>query len=88
MMDEDDRNGTNGRELKPMVSPRVVQAFVAGLIVGNLNKALLLGFTIGAVGGAFIQQNFPGVPDIVNTWKDLKKRWNRSNRGGSDSPNR
>lgn len=73
------------RELKPVVNPRVIQAFVAGLIIGNLNKALLLGFTIGAIGGAFIQQNFPGVPDVVNTWKDLTKRWNGSNNRGSSS---
>ena len=87
-MDADDRNGANRRDLKPMVSPRVIQAFVVGLIVGNLNKALLLGFTVGALGGAFIQQTFPGVPDIVNTWKDLRKRWDRSSRGGSDSSDR
>ena len=68
-----------------MVNPRVIQAFVAGLVIGNLNKALLLGFTIGALGGTFIQQNYPGVPDIADSWKDLMQRWNKGSGGGSSN---
>lgn len=84
-MDEEERKKNNGRDLRPMMNPRVIQAFVAGLVIGNLNKALLLGFTIGALGGAFFQQNYPGVPDIADTWRDLVRRWNKSSGGGGSS---
>ncbi len=83
-MDED-KGKKNERDLRPMVNPRVIQAFVTGLVIGNLNKAMLLGFTIGALGGAFVQQNYPGVPDVVNTWKDVMRRWNKSS--GRGPPN-
>lgn len=83
MDDERNRSGRE-RDLRPMVSTSVIQAFVAGLVLGNLNKTVLLGFAIGALGGAFIQQNLPGVPDVNSTWKDFMKRWSKST-GGSNS---
>lgn len=83
-MDDDEGSGGSDRDLKPIISTGVIQGFVAGLVVGNLNKALLLGFAIGALGGAFVQQNFPvGIPNVVNTWKDFMRRWSKSS-GGSN----
>ena len=65
------------RELKPMLEPGVLKAFVAGLVVGNLNKGLVLGFLLGAMGGVYVQQNFTQVPNVREVWLDLKSRWKR-----------
>lgn len=69
--------GVNEHELKPVLEPGVLKAFVAGLIVGNLNKGLILGFMLGAMGGVYIQQNFTQIPDVRAVWSDLKGRWKR-----------
>ena len=65
------------RELRPVLEPGVLKAFVAGLVVGNLNKGLVLGFFLGVMGGVYIQQNFTQVPDVRGVWMDLKNRWKR-----------
>jgi len=77
MGDEEDSSGNNG-DLKPFIEPSTIKAFVAGLVIGNINKGLLLGFTIGTLGGIFMQQNFTGIPDVSRFWKDLISRWNRT----------
>lgn len=69
--------GRDGRELKPVLEPGVLKAFVAGLVVGNLNKGLVLGFLLGTMGGVYIQQNFSKIPDVRRAWLDLKDRWKR-----------
>ncbi len=72
------------RRLKPVLEPGVIKAFVAGILVGNVNKGVLLGFAIGALAGMYVQQNFPGdVPDIVQSWKDLRQRWTNSRSRGT-----
>lgn len=71
------RNGGEG-QLRPMLEPGVIKAFVAGLVVGNLNKGMMMGFLIGALGGVFLQQNIAGVPNVTQTWRDLMQRWNNS----------
>ena len=77
-----DRSGgaRNGGEsqLRPMLEPGVIKAFVAGLVVGNLNKGMMMGFLIGALGGVFLQQNIAGVPNVTQTWRDLMRRWNNT----------
>lgn len=62
-------------EKKPILDTSVLKAFVAGIIAGNLNKGLVLGFAIGAVGGVYVQQNLSGVPDVRETWRRLVQRW-------------
>ena len=62
-------------QLRPMLEPGVIKAFVAGLIVGNLNKGMMLGFLIGALGGVYVQQNIAGVPNVTETWRNLVQRW-------------
>lgn len=76
-------SGKNER-VRTVVAPATIKAFLAGLVLGNINKRLLLGFTLGVIGGVFVQQNFGGVPDVAITWKDLMKRWNKTG-GGSNS---
>ncbi len=65
--------------LKAVVAPATIKAFVAGLVIGNVNKGLLLGFGLGVLGGVLLQQNTAGLPDVTNTWKDIKRRWNKTN---------
>lgn len=67
-------------ELRPVLEPAVLKAFVVGLVVGNLNKGLVLGFLLGAVGGVYIQQNFTQIPDVKAAWQDLKSRWDSRRR--------
>ena len=67
-------------ELRPVLEPAVLKAFVAGLVVGNLNKGLVLGFLLGTVGGVYIQQNFTQIPDVKTAWQDFKSRWVDSRR--------
>ena len=62
-------------ELRPVLEPGVLKAFVVGLVVGNLNKGLVLGFLLGAMGGVYAQQNFTQVPDVKSVWQDFKTRW-------------
>ena len=62
-------------EKKPILDTSVLKAFVAGVIAGNLNKGLVLGFALGAVGGVYVQQNLSGVPDVRETWRALVQRW-------------
>ena len=79
-MDDNRESGVGGgneRELKPVLEAGVLKAFVAGLIVGNLNKGLILGFMLGTMGGVYIQQNFAQIPDVRTVWSDLKGRWKR-----------
>ena len=76
-MEDGGDTGDSGR-LKTVIEPSTLKALVAGIVIGNLNKGMLLGFTLGAVGGVFIQQNFAGVPDLEKSWKDLLHRWNKT----------
>lgn len=79
----DEEGGGKDEKLKTVVAPATIKAFVAGLVIGNINKSLLLGFTLGVIGGVFVQQNYSGaVPDVVNTCKDFIKRWGKTG-GGS-----
>ena len=91
MSRDDDRGGTigasednekqinvQGSQLKPMLEPGVIKAFAAGLIVGNLNKSMMMGFLVGALGGVYIQQNIAGVPNVTTTWRDFVDRWKRT----------
>ena len=67
-------------ELRPVLEPGVLKAFVVGLVVGNLNKGLVLGFLLGAMGGVYAQQNFTQVPDVKSVWHDFKARWGSGRR--------
>ena len=60
---------------RPLLEPGVIKAFIAGLVVGNLNKGMMMGFLVGALGGVYLQQNIAGVPNVTQTWKDLMKKW-------------
>lgn len=76
-MSEGGQNSDSERELRPVLEPGVLKAFVVGLVVGNLNKGLVLGFILGTMGGVYIQQNFTNIPNVRAAWLDLKSRWKR-----------
>jgi hypothetical protein len=81
MLGIDGSGGTrNGGEsqMRPMLEPGVIKAFVAGLVVGNLNKGMMMGFLIGALGGVYLQQNIAGVPNVTQSWRELMKKWNNT----------
>ncbi len=73
------------KKLRPAIEPSAIKAFVAGIIVGNINKGLLLGLSIGALAGIYVQQNYPGVPSVSGQWRNLVEHWNKSGGGGSNS---
>ena len=75
---DESTKGIQDNQLKPMLEPGIIKAFVAGLVVGNLNKGMMIGFLVGALGGIYIQQNIVGVPNVTKTWRDLMERWKRS----------
>lgn len=77
-MDDREEPSSRDDQLKPFIEPATIKAFVAGLVIGNINKGLLLGFSLGALGGIFVQQNFTGVPDLTNLWRDIMNRWTRT----------
>lgn len=76
--DEGATKSIQNNQLKPMLEPGVIKAFVAGLVVGNLNKRMMMGFLVGAIGGIYVQQNIAGVPDVARTVRDLMERWRRA----------
>ena len=78
-------NSPEDKKMRPVIEPSAIKAFVAGVVVGNINKGLLLGLAIGTVSGIYVQQNYPGVPSVAGYWKILMDRWNKSGGGGSNS---
>lgn len=74
--ERDSAETTGARELeKPALDLSLAKAFVAGVILANLGKGLLLGFLVGTLGGSYVQQNVTGVPDVAKTWRELKRKW-------------
>ena len=65
---------------KPVLEPGVLKAFVAGLVIGNLNKQLMLGFVVGGLLGVYLQQNQYDVPNVKDTWKDFIRKWDSSSK--------
>lgn len=65
---------------RPELQTGVLKAFVAGVVLANFSKHLLLGTIVGSFAGAYIQQNFGGIPDLKKTWRDFIRRWELSNR--------
>ena len=73
-MDDREENGVERDKRKPLLEPGVIKAFAAGMVIGNLNKHVMLGFLVGLAGGVFVQQNYSSVPDVRDTWRDFCHR--------------
>jgi len=78
MQDGGEKNIEKDNRLKPLLDPMVMKAFIAGIIVGNLNKGMMVGFIVGAVGGIFVQQNNKDTPNLSKLWSDIKDKWIKS----------
>ena len=66
-------------ELQPILQPTVLTAFIAGIALANFNKNLLMGFILGGLAGAYVQQSYPyQLPNVKTTWYRLKEKWRES----------
>ena len=81
MADEIDESGKQ----KTKLDTSLLKGFVAGVVFSHINKRLILGFLVGTLAGAYIQQNYEGVPVVEETAKEwlenirsaLNKKGNR-----------
>ena len=78
MQNGGDKNDGKDNGLKPLLDLAVMKAFVAGILVGNLNRGLMVGFILGAIGGIYIQQNNKAVPNVSKLWSEIKEKWSQS----------
>ena len=69
------------RQLKSVLSPNVVTAFLAGLLMGNLNKNLVLGFLVGGIAATIFEQNrrTGNLPNVCDVWQNLRSKWRETN---------
>lgn len=71
-------NTRERRELKKALTPNVVTAFFAGVLLANFNRNLILGVLVGGVAGVFVEQQYHNqVPNVREAWEDVKRRWRR-----------
>ena len=64
-------NDDGGRGDKASLDYSFIKGFVAGVVFSHINKRLLFGLLVGSVTGAYIQQNFEGIPNVEETAKKL-----------------
>lgn len=82
MADEEETN--KRRQVEGQVNSRqelptgVLKGFLGGIVLASLSKNLLLGFIVGGVAGAYLQQSYSGLPDLKETWRDVRGRWEQS----------
>ena len=46
-----------------------LKGFAAGVVFSHVNKRLILGLVAGTLTGAYIQQNYEGIPNVEETAK-------------------
>lgn len=51
-----------------------LKGFAAGVVFSHVNKRLILGLFAGTLTGAYIQQNYEGIPNV----EDMAKRFMQS----------
>lgn len=51
-----------------------LKGFAAGVVFSHVNKRLILGLVAGTLTGAYIQQNYEGIPNV----EDMAKRFVQS----------
>lgn len=49
---------------KPPLDYSFLRGFAAGVIFSHINKTLVLGLVAGTLTGAYIQQNYQGIPNV------------------------
>jgi len=63
--------GNESSSKKAALDYSFIKGFVAGVVFSHINKRLLLGLLVGTVTGAYIQQNYEGMPNVEETAKRL-----------------
>ena len=63
--------GGDSSSQKATLDYSIVKGFVAGVVFSHINKRLLLGLLVGTLTGAYIQQNYQGIPNVEETAKKL-----------------
>lgn len=48
-----------------------LKGFVAGVVFSHFDKRLVLGLLVGTLTGAYIQQNYEGIPNVEEKAKNL-----------------
>jgi len=51
-----------------------LKGFAAGVVFSHVNKRLILGLVAGTLTGAYLQQNYDGIPNV----EDMAKRFVQS----------
>lgn len=68
---------------KAAIDYSFTKGVVAGVVFSHINKRLLLGILVGTLTGAYIQQNYQGIPisrKRRKSWLKLfEKRWRKRN---------
>ena len=79
MEDNSTDSENHSKDTRPVLQPSVVTAFIAGVVLANFNKNLLMGFVVGGLVGAYAEQSFPKqFPNIKHLWRDIKRKWTES----------
>ena len=78
-----DEGGEGDSSKKAALDYSFIKGFVVGVVFSHINKRLLLGMLVGTLTGAYIQQNYQGIPNVEETAKNwlklFEKRWRKRN---------
>lgn len=66
-----DEGGGGDSSKKAALDYSFIKGFVVGVVFSHINKRLLLGMLVGTLTGAYIQQNYQGIPNVEETAKQL-----------------
>ena len=66
-----DEGGGGDSSKKAALDYSFIKGFVVGVVFSHINKRLLLGMLVGTLTGAYIQQNYQGIPNVEETAKKL-----------------
>lgn len=76
--------GDDPSSRKVSVDYSLLKGFVAGVIFSHFDKRLALGLLVGTLTGAYVQQNYEGIPNVEEKARNLmqsiretidKKKW-------------
>ena len=56
---------------KTKLDTSLLKGFVAGVVFSHINKRLVLGFLVGSLAGAYIQQNYDDIPNV----EEVAQHW-------------
>lgn len=66
-----DEGGDSSSNIKATFDYSFLKGFVAGVVFSHFNKKLALGILVGTLTGAYIQQNYEGIPNVEEKAKEL-----------------